>query len=130
MWHGNEKLRYVAVGLWNTAFGYAAFLCMYGLFHGYLHYLIISVLAHLIAVANAFMCQRILVFRSKTSWGPAFVRFGIAQLLVLMVSVLGLALLVEVFYFDPLIAQLLVMSVCVIAGYLLNRGFSFNMGKS
>lgn len=129
-WHGSEKLRYVALGVWNTTFAYAAYFGLYELFSLRLHYIIISVLAHALAVANAFVCQRVFVFRSTSSWGAAFLRFCIVQSLVLMASITGLALLVEVFHVIPLVSQLVVMTSCVIAGYLLNRNFSFNAGGS
>jgi putative flippase GtrA len=129
-WRGNEKLRYVALGLWNTTFAYVAYFGLYELFSLHLHYIVIGVLAHLIAVANAFVCQRVFVFRSKASWGAAFLRFSIVQFLVLIASITGLTLLVEVFHIIPLISQLVVMTSCVIAGYLLNRNFSFSVGNS
>ncbi len=129
VWNSNERLRYLVLGLWNTAFAYLAYFALYGLFHLRIHYLIVSLLVHLAAVTNAFICQRIFVFRSKTSWLAAFLRFNMVQLVVLIASIAGLALLVEGCHVDPLVSQLIVMTGCVIVGYLLNRGFSFKVGK-
>jgi putative flippase GtrA len=103
---------------------------LYELFNLHFHYIVISIMAHVAAVANAFVCQRVFVFRSKTAWGAAFLRFSIVQFLVLIASIAGLTLLVEVFHIIPLISQLVVMTSCVIAGYLLNRNFSFNVGHA
>jgi putative flippase GtrA len=126
-WRGHEKLRFLAVGVWNTAFAYLAFFAIYGLLHQHVHYLVVSILAHICAVANAFVCQRILVFQSRTPWVSSFLRFNLVQLLVLIGNLAGLALLVEVFHFHTLLSQLIVMTISVIVSYLMHRAYSFKV---
>jgi putative flippase GtrA len=124
-WRGSQKIRFLAVGVWNTAFAYAAVFALYGCFQRHLHYLVINAIAHLFAVANAFVCQRFIVFRSRTPWGSAFLRFNLVQLMMLAVSMTALSVMVEVLHFHPLFSQLVVMTSCIIASYLLNRSYSF-----
>jgi putative flippase GtrA len=125
VWRTHQKLRYLAVGAWNTVFAYLAFGAVYLLLHDRLHYLLISVLAHLLAVSNAFVCQRWLVFQSHTYWLSAFIRFSMVQLLALVWSLLGLAFMVEVLHWKPLFSQLLTMTIAVIVSYVLHRHYSF-----
>lgn len=125
VWHDHEKLRYVAIGVWNTLFAYAAFSSLYALLHRHWHYLVIGVAAHLVAVTNAFALQRRFVFRSVTPWWQAYLRFNLAQLLMLCWGLAGLAFFVEVLAWHPLISQLVVIVVSVVLGYLLSSKFAF-----
>lgn len=125
VWRDHQKLRFVAVGAWNTVFAYLAFSGLYVWLHSRLHYLVISVLAHLLAVTNAFICQRSLVFHSRAAWLPAFLRFNLVQLLVLGWGLLGLSAMVEVLHIHPLLSQLFVMVIAVVVSYVLNRTYAF-----
>jgi putative flippase GtrA len=127
IWRDHQKLRYLAVGMWNTVFAYLAFGVIYLVLHDRMHYLVISVLAHLLAVTNAFMCQRWLVFHSQTFWLTAFLRFNMVQLLALAWGLAGLAFLVEVLHLNPLLSQLLTMAVAVVVSYVLHRDYSFRV---
>jgi putative flippase GtrA len=127
IWRDSQKLRYLAVGAWNTVFAYLAFGFIYLELHDRLHYLLISVLAHLLAVINAFICQRWLVFQSQTFWLTAFLRFNMVQLLALGWGLAGLAFLVEVLHLNPLPSQLLTMAVAIIVSYVLHRDYSFRI---
>ena len=124
-WRDHQSLRYTAVGVWNTLFAYLAYAVVYLLLYRHVHYLVISVLAHCLAVINAYVCQRQLVFRSVLPWWPAFVRFNVVQLLVLGWGLIGIAMLVEVFHMHAVMSQLLIMTATLIGGYLLNRHYSF-----
>ena len=126
-WRGYRKLRFLTVGVWNTAFAYLAYLAVYMLLHRHFHYLMISVLTHILAVTNAFICQRRLVFRSHAPWWPAFARFNIVQLVILCWGLIGIAFMVEIVHLQPVLSQLIVMAVAIIGSYVLNRGFAFRM---
>jgi putative flippase GtrA len=124
-WHDHEKLRYAGVGVWNTVFAYLAFAFVYGLLHDRIHYLIISFAAHSLAVCNAFICQRWLVFQSKSPWLKSFIRFNVAQLLVAGTGILGISFLVEICNIRPLWAQLAVMTIAVVVSYFMSKYFAF-----
>lgn len=121
----SEKLRFVAVGGFNTCFGYLAFLALYLLLAQHIHYLLIGVLAHAISVFVAFTGQRYLVFRSQAPWLPEFLRFNLSLLTVFSCSLLGLYLLVERAGVTPLIAQAMITVASVVGSYLAHRHFSF-----
>jgi len=125
LWAENRKLRYLAIGVWNTMFAYIAFATLYILFQDRVHYLVISFGAHVLAVINAFLCQRIFVFRSSGRWFPAFVRFNIVQSFALAWGFAGLLLMVELLHFKPLPSQLIITTLALMTNYLLHRNFSF-----
>ena len=50
---------------YNTGFGYVVFSALYLLFGNRVHYLLIGLAAHLVAVVNAFWIHRRFVFRSN-----------------------------------------------------------------
>ena len=124
-WHRHEKLRFLVVGGWNTVFGYVTFLILYAGLQKRVHYLVIAVMAHLIAVVNAFVCHRLLVFRRGGPWRSEFLRFNLSQLAVLGCGLLGLWLLVSLCRLEPLVAQLLMTIVTIVFGYVAHRHFTF-----
>jgi putative flippase GtrA len=127
VWRDHEKLRYLGIGVWNTAFAYLAFALVYMLLHDRIHYLLVSFIAHLLAVCNAFVCQRWLVFHSRTFWFKSFLRFNVAQLMVAGWGIIGVAFLVEIVKLRPLLAQLLAMTVTVVMSYFLSKNYAFRV---
>jgi len=124
-WRDHEQLRFLVIGAYNTVVGYACFVALYALLHGRLHYLVIGALAHAIAACNAFVAHRRLVFRARGPWFPEFVRFNVAQLMVLAAALVALWLLVSVGTLNPVVAQAIVTMGAVAVSYLAHRRFSF-----
>jgi putative flippase GtrA len=61
--HG-EKIQYLVVGAFNTLFGYAVWAVLYDLLSGWLGYAPVLVASYAIAIANAYVLYRFVVFRS------------------------------------------------------------------
>ncbi len=81
-----EQLLYLAVGGWNTVFGYGAWALLQFLLGDHLHYLVVVVLSWPFAVLNAYLGYRYIVFRSR---GPVFrelPRFSLVYLATLLVN--------------------------------------------
>ena len=121
----NERFRFLAVGAYNTVFGYVAFAVLYTWLHARMHYLVIAVVAHAIAVVNAFFAHRILVFRAQGNLLPDFVRFNITTLGSTVIGLAGLALLVDFGGIHPLLAQGLVLAVTVVITYVAHKLYTF-----
>lgn len=124
-WHRNEQARFLLVGAFNTAFGYLVFVLLYLLAGDRLHYLLVAVLAHFLAVAEAFLFHRRLVFRSSGPWLMEFFRYNLSVLGVMLAGLLGLYLLVSGLQLHPLPAQAIVTGLSVIVSYFAHRHFSF-----
>ena len=124
-WTADQRLRFLVAGGWNTLFGYLTFVALYALLHDRLHYLLIGVLSHAIAVVNAFVAHRFFVFRSRGSWRGEFLRFNVAQFSVLGAGLVALWLLVDVGGLRPFVAQAIVTMGAVCVSYVAHRRFSF-----
>jgi putative flippase GtrA len=124
-WNSSSQLRFVAIGAANTFFGYGSFAALYLLAGRWIHYLIISVIAHFLAVANAFYWHRRVTFRSDEQYLPAFFRFNLGYVGFLAFGLVTMPALVEGLGFHPLVASVCIMLVTVVASYFLHRNFSF-----
>lgn len=121
----NERFRFLLVGAFNTAFGYAAFALLYILLGHRLHYLFIGILAHAIATLVAFTGQRHLVFRSRRPWLPEFLRFNLSLLSVLLFGLVSLFVLVTLLGLHPLLGQAILTPLSVLLSYITHRHYSF-----
>lgn len=125
----SSKSRFILVGLWNTAFGYLAFVAFYFAFSAHLHYLIIAVIAHGTAVSQAFILHRRFVFQSRDNWKAQFVRYNIGVTGIFLMGLAGLSILVGLLHFNPLYAQALVTAISVVVSFLVHRDYSFRKSK-
>lgn len=121
----SKKFRFFIVGAYNTAFGYLAFVGLYLTLGSYLHYLIVVVLAHTLAVANAFLGHRHWVFRSRAPWWPEYLRFNLSYLGSLALGMASMVLLVKWLTINIILAQGLTIATTVVLSYLLHHHFTF-----
>lgn len=129
-WQRNEQTRFLLVGAFNTAFGYLAFVVLYLLAGNRFHYLLLAVLAHFLSVIVAFLGHRLIVFRAAGPWFAQFIRYNLSVLGVMLASLLGLYVLVELLGQHPLLAQAIVTSLSVAISYFAHRHFSFRSGEA
>jgi putative flippase GtrA len=98
---------------------------LYVLAADHLHYLVIAVIAHFVAVTQSYVMQRRLVFRSDAPVAGEFLRFNASLVGTLLFGLLAMALLVEAAGLSPLVAQAIVIVMSVILSYLLHSRLSF-----
>ncbi|MDR1350028.1 MAG: GtrA family protein [Zoogloeaceae bacterium] len=125
IWRQQQKLRFLAIGVWNTTFGYGIFVFLYYFLGNEENYVWIALVTHFIAVINAFICYKYLVFNSRQCWLPEFFRFNLSYVFSLG---LGIALLVggvSIVHLHPIAAQGISLIFSTIISYLLHRNFSF-----
>jgi putative flippase GtrA len=123
-----EQLLYLVVGGWNTVFGYGAWVLMQFLLGGYLHYLIVIVLAWPIAVLNAYLGYRYIVFRSRGPVLKELPRFSLVYLATLLVNLALLPVALRVLPFSIYAVQALFTGVVVVCSYLGHKYYSFRGG--
>jgi putative flippase GtrA len=124
-WHLPQKLRFLAAGAYNTAFGYAVFATLYWFLGERLNYLVIGLASYIISVVSAYAIYRLLVFRALDSVPASFFRFNLSQVTALGCGMFGLYLLVQVFHVHPLVAQACVLILSVGVTFVLHSKFSF-----
>lgn len=124
-----EQLLYLAVGAWNTLFGYGVWAMLQYLLHPYLNYLVIVVMSYPIAIANAYLCYRYLVFRSHGSVARELPRFSSVYLLTMAANLVALPFLLRLLPFNLYVIQAMFTGLVVVASYLGHKFFSFRGGQ-
>ena len=124
-----DQVFYLAVGGWNTLFGYAVWALLQFLLGGFLHYLVIVLLAWPIAVLNAYLCYRQIVFRSRGSVLREFPRFSLVYLVTLIVNLAVLPFALGALPFNIYVVQALFATVVIVCSYLAHKYYSFRGGR-
>ena len=120
------KLRFLAVGLFNTAFGVAIFpLLMWGLGRFHLHYMAVLVIAQVLGTLVGFTTQKTFVFRTRGHYFREFIRFSTYYVGTYAVNWLVLPVLVEGFHVNPLVAQPGFVVFVVFTSYFWHSRFTF-----
>jgi putative flippase GtrA len=120
-----EQLLYLVVGAWNTIFGYGVWAVMQYLLGDYLNYLVIVVLSWPIAVLNAYLGYRYIVFRSRGPVVKELPRFSLVYLATLIANLALLPIALRVLPFSIYVDQAIFTAVVVISSYLGHRYYSF-----
>ena len=124
-----EQLLYLAVGGWNTVFGYGAWALMQYVLGDYLHYLVVVLLAWPIAVLNAYLGYRYIVFRSRGSVLSELPRFSLVYLLTLVANLAMLPVALRVLPFNIYVVQALFTGVVIVCSYVAHKYYSFGGGR-
>ena len=127
--HRREQVLYLVVGAWNTLFGYGIWAALQMLLGDRVHYLVIVLIAWPIAVLNAYLCYRYLVFRSRGSILRELPRFALVYFLTLVATLVVLPIALSVLPFNIYVVQALLTVVVIICSYLSNRYFTFGAGR-
>jgi putative flippase GtrA len=137
-----EKIRYLAVGAWNTVFGYGLFLLLLALLTAPLrslgsspawplqwiardYYIIVGWIGWVFAVPQSTLTMKHLVFRNR---GRAVPQIGKAYLVYIPTQVIGSVLLwltVSVLGLTPQIGALVTTAVTTVASYIGHKYFTF-----
>lgn len=129
------KWRFLLVGIWNTIFGYLAFVGLDILFtflfpKRYYAYMAAALLGNILAILNAFIFHKYVTFKSDARGKAVIIEFARFFSTYLFTMILGLVLLpflVEVIGIDPKISGALLIPVTVIISYFGHSRFSFRM---
>jgi putative flippase GtrA len=124
-----EQLLYLVVGAWNTVFGYAVWAGMQYLLGDYLNYLVILLLSWPIAVLNAYIGYRYIVFRSRGSVLKELPRFSLVYVSALLVNLALLPVALRVLPFSIYVDQALLIAAVVVCSYLGHKYFSFGSAR-
>ena len=127
------KARFVAVGIWNTIFGYGIFCLFETLFTRHFStkfagYMVAMVVAQVLAVTNAYICHKFITFRSKAKGKAIITEYFRFYTTYIVTFILGLVLLpafVEIMQMTPKIAAAVITLICTVVSYLGHSRFSF-----
>ncbi|MDX2095214.1 MAG: GtrA family protein [Alphaproteobacteria bacterium] len=121
-----QPVRYVLAGGYNTAFGFVSFALLQLWLGAHMHYLAVLTLNFFIAVANAFLVLKYLVFRTRGNLMREYARCTVSYLVLLAVNMLLLKLLVDGAGVRVILAQFYCTVFIAAAGYVLHKKFSFS----
>ena len=121
-----KKFLYLVAGAWNTAFGYGAFAGLYllGRRFGW-HYLVALTISNVLAILNAYLSYKLLVFRTRGRWLGELARFSMVYWVVFAANAAVLPALVRGLGWNPLAAQAVFTAVTIVASYFAHGRFSF-----
>jgi putative flippase GtrA len=123
-----EQLLYLVVGGWNTVFGYFIWAVLQFLLGNHLHYLVVVLISWPIAVLNAYVGYRYIVFRSRGSILREFPRFSLVYVVTLVVNLALLPIALHVLPLNIYAVQALLTVLVVVCSYLSHKHFSFGGG--
>ena len=127
------KARFVAVGIWNTVFGYGIFCLFETLFTRHFStkfagYMVAMVVAQVLSVTNAYICHKFITFKSKAK-GRAIIaeyfRFYATYIVTFVIGLVLLPAFVEIMGMTPKIAAAVITVICMVVSYLGHSRFSF-----
>lgn len=124
-----EQILYLAVGGWNTLFGYAVFVVLYALLGGVTSYAVIIVASYVVAIANAYVGYRYVVFRSHGKVLHELPRFSFVYLVTMVVNLVFFPLALRVLPVNGYLVQAVFTIGVVIVSYLGHKHFSFRKGQ-
>ncbi|WP_421734408.1 GtrA family protein [Cellulomonas sp.] len=125
----SEGLRFVLVGGVNTVFGFGIFALLQSTLGTVVHYLVVLVVAQVVAVLEAYVLQRYVVFRARGRWWRDLVRFSSVYAVAFAVNAAALPLLVEVLHMAVIPAQAVVTAAVALGTFLVHRNFTFRHSR-
>ena len=117
--------RYLVTGLWNTAFGYGVFAVLVALLASRVHYLLLGVVASVLAITNAYIVHKVFVFRTKGDYLREYGRYYVIYGATTVVGLALLALFVDGLGLNLYLAQACGMGLQVVGSFVGHRRFSF-----
>lgn len=120
-----QGLRFVAVGAWNTVFGYLSFAVLQLLIGDQVGYMVVLGLAWIVNILQNYLTYRYLVFKVEGHWFRDLARFSVVYAGAIAFNVVALPVGVDVLGLPVLVAQGLVTVIVVAASFVAHRGYSF-----
>lgn len=119
-------LRFLLIGGWNTLFGVGLYTVVYRFYGEHVHYLLLTVPVQFLAITQAFLCYKFLVFRVRqTAWFAEYLRcfliYGLSALLttaLFWLCVSGLNL-------SPILGNLAATAIVTLVSFLGHQAFTF-----
>jgi putative flippase GtrA len=123
--YSDQRIRFVLVGGFNTAFGAGVFVTLHFTIEPAIGYIAILIITWILAVLEAFVLYRYVVFRVRGKVLLDLARFSLVYLSSFLANLAALPLLVEVANLPVLLAQTATFPLIVAVSYVGHHRFSF-----
>jgi len=116
---------YLLVGGWNTLFGMGIYALLYNGFGGRIHYLVLLIPANVLAITNAFLGYKLIVFRTRGNIAREYFRCYVVYGIMMVLGAGLLFVFVEHLKFNPVYANAVCVLVTTVVSYFSHKHFSF-----
>lgn len=120
-----EKIMYLIVGMWNTAFGYGLFAGLYYVLSKSLHYNLILFISYVVSTISAYLLYKYLVFRTKGDLIKGYLKFSVVYVYAYLGNMLILFGLKRFTTIDLYQGQAISVLVIVLVSYFSHKKFTF-----
>lgn len=122
------KVRFILMGIVNTAFGLSVYPTLYySLARFNLHYLLILLISQAICVTFSYVTNKIYVFKTTGNFVNEYIKFSSFYLLTFLVNMTALPLMVEVLKMSPISGQILFTFFVVVLSFFWHSKISFSI---
>lgn len=129
----HTKLIFLLVGIWNTIFGYLAFVVLDAILADlfskrYAAYMSAAILSNILSIVNAYVFHKYFTFKSTIKGLRIigeFFKFSTTYIFTFILGLLLLPVFVEVLHVMPKIAAALIIGLCTGISYVGHMNFSF-----
>lgn len=125
LWNASPALRFLVVGGWNFAFGYAAFAVPYWMFAGRCPDWLIAAFAAVAGITMSFVTHRFFTYRSHGVWWREYLKFYVVYGVQSLLNVVLIWMLVTKLGFNAYVIQLVVALALTFGSYWAHKKFSF-----
>ncbi len=126
-----EKLKFIIVGAFNSAFYFSVFSMLYLLMSNFAHYILILIIAHIIGVTNSFHTVKKFVFNHGSSnKSKEFIHYNIMYFFLLLINSILMTVLIEYFKLHAIVAQAGIIMTLPVLSYYWQKFYLFNKSKS
>ena len=118
-------LFYIVTGFWNTLFGLGLYTLLL-IIYGQKHYLILGVLAHVIAVTNAFLCYKFFVFKTKGNFWKEYLKCHLVYVSGMLLGSAEMFICVSLLGFNAIYSNIIITCINIFINFIGQRYFSFS----
>jgi len=119
------ELKYLVVGIWNTAFGVAIFGALLFALEDRAGYVVVLTISSVISVAQSHFAQRKLVWSTSASYSHELVRFSSVYGAQYILNLLLLWIAVDIWAFPVFLSQLVIAGALIVTFYFVNKKWTF-----
>ena len=125
-----QFLVYLVVGGWNTVFGIGFYWLLFHLFGSRCHYLVLAVVSNVVAITNAFVCYKLLVFRTRGNWLREYLKCWVVYGGGALLTMALMWVFVDFAGISPVWANVVGTALVTVASYFGHKYFSFGRKKT
>ncbi|COI26131.1 GtrA family protein [Weissella confusa] len=123
---GDERVRFLLVGVFNTGFGFAIFsLFTYILKSFEYGYMVALVISQILATVVAFWLHKTVTFKAPGHLIRDFVRFAMVNSVSYVINLITLPVLVHGFDWNPYVGQFSLLLITTLISFVGHKYFSF-----